>query len=729
MSLFGELKRRNVFRVAIAYVVTAWLLLQVADVVLGNIGSPPWVFQVILLIIGLGLPLAIIFAWAFEITPDGVKKEKDVDRSESMTSMTGRKLDFVIIAMLVVAVGYFAIDRFHVDDAGVAASTSAAMSVSTGPASIAVLPFVNMSSDPEQEYFSDGISEEILNVLAQYEDLRVAARTSSFQFKGQNQDISKIAELLNVGHVLEGSVRKSGDRLRITAQLIKADDGFHLWSETFDRKLDDVFLIQDEIANAISEALSVHLAFGENASRPAVVATANTQAYDAFLRGRELIHQRGRSNLEQAVQELERSLRLDAEYGPAHANLAIAYALLLDSPATYGDLTLAETQLQAVPHSELALQLSPDNASTHAALALLALHRHEYRASIEHAQKTIELNPSYGNAYTWMGIAYERLGEFAEGNRIFEQVLEVDPMSVIGRINLGNRLVSSYELQAAHDNAEMLMDVSPWAAYRGHARAAYGAGDVALSIRWALLAHRENPSDALSNMDLVGALLDLDLDDEAQRISDRFLHWIYQKAGNHDASIAFTQRRLELDPDNLEALDEAAQAMYIARRFDEALELYERQYAHTQANSSSLNPATMLAFAHTRRSTGDSIGAQAIAEIAEERISNAVANGVEDMYRYIGEGTLLAYLGQDDDAIDKFEFAAEERGMIALWPFEDPILDNINGHPRMLELLQQLAERRAAQRDLAVDMMCNDNPVPDAWQPLPATCGNAASTD
>ena len=222
-SLFTELRRRNVIRVGLAYIVAAWLLLQVADVVLNNIEAPEWVFQAILLVVGLGFPLALLFAWAFELTPEGLKKEKDVDRSESVTHVTGRKLDFAIIGVLVLALGYFAYDKFvigtPVDESSVAIDDEVS-NTEIPEMSIAVLPFVNMSSDPEQEFFSDGISEELLNMLAQFPGLRVAARTSSFQFKGQNQDIGKIADTLNVAHVLEGSVRKASTRLRITAQLI-----------------------------------------------------------------------------------------------------------------------------------------------------------------------------------------------------------------------------------------------------------------------------------------------------------------------------------------------------------------------------------------------------------------------------------------------------------------------------------------------------------------------------
>jgi TolB-like protein len=277
MSFFDELKRRNVVRVAIVYVITAWLVLQMADVVLNNIEAPGWVFQVIMLVLGLSLPIVLVFAWAFEMTPEGLKRERDVDRGQSITHHTSRKLDFAIIAVLVLALGYFAYDKFVLQPTGGDAPSAAGDDTAKrdeptaagapqqanvqGPAekSIAVIPFVNLSSDPEQEYFSDGISEELLNVLAQLPGLRVAARTSSFQFKGKSLDISQIADTLNVAHILEGSVRKSGTKLRITAQLIKADDGFHIWSKTYDREMTDIFTIQDEIAGAISEALKVQL--------------------------------------------------------------------------------------------------------------------------------------------------------------------------------------------------------------------------------------------------------------------------------------------------------------------------------------------------------------------------------------------------------------------------------------------------------------------------------------
>ncbi|MDH4020499.1 MAG: hypothetical protein OEU84_12955, partial [Xanthomonadales bacterium] len=260
MSFFEELKRRNVFRVGIAYGVAAWVLLQVADLVLENINAPDWVIQAMMLMVALGFIAALVIAWAYEMTPEGIKKEADVDRSQSVTADTGRKMDRIIIGFLVDAVAvllYRQSGNSSPENEAANIPAEAGVVTQADPAlepdrkSIAVLPFVNMSSDPEQEYFSDGLSEELLNRLAKNDQLHVAARTSAFQFKGQNLDISDIGRQLKVVHVLEGSVRKAGNRLRITAQLIQVDNGFHLWSETYEREMDDVFAIQDEIAVAI----------------------------------------------------------------------------------------------------------------------------------------------------------------------------------------------------------------------------------------------------------------------------------------------------------------------------------------------------------------------------------------------------------------------------------------------------------------------------------------------
>ena len=241
MSLFTELRRRNVFRVATAYLVVGWLLVEVSTTLLPTFGAPDWVARALILLFAIAFIPVIVFSWAFELTPEGIKREKDVDRDASITGETGKKLNYVTIAAVVIGVAFLAWDK----TGNRIAPPADEVVVTTGTPSVAVLPFVNMSGNAENEYFSDGLTETLLHMLAQIPELRVAARTSSFAFKGDEIDIREIAGALNVAHVLEGSVQRSGDRVRITAQLIRAQDGFHVWSENFDRTLDDIFAIQD----------------------------------------------------------------------------------------------------------------------------------------------------------------------------------------------------------------------------------------------------------------------------------------------------------------------------------------------------------------------------------------------------------------------------------------------------------------------------------------------------
>ena len=273
MSFIDELKRRNVFRVGVAYMIVAWLLLQVADVVLNNIEAPNWVFQTILLLLIIGFPVALIFAWAFALTSEGIKKEKDIDRSESVTHLIGRKLDFTIIGLMAVAILYLVADNYVLEQAPSVTAEDVA------DKSIAVLPFVALSSGEDDGYFADGLTEEILNALAQLPALQVTARTSSFFFKGQNIPVPEIAARLDVTYIVEGSVRRDGKQVRITAQLIHASDGFHLWSATYDRTLDDIFAVQEDIAENIAEALGVVL--DDNARR--VMRSAGIRNVDAFI--------------------------------------------------------------------------------------------------------------------------------------------------------------------------------------------------------------------------------------------------------------------------------------------------------------------------------------------------------------------------------------------------------------------------------------------------------------
>lgn len=363
MSFINELKRRNVFRVGIAYVIVAWLVVQVSDVMIDNIGAPEWLFKFILLVLAVGFPVTLVVAWAFELTPEGLKREKEVDRSQSITPKTGRKLDFTIIGVLVVALSYFIYEsRFTEKGLEVTAAVETEqVDEPTQPEtaaknSVAVLPFVNMSNDADNEYFSDGLTETLLHMLAQIPDLQVAARTSSFAFKGKNEAIKDVARALGVAHVLEGSVQKAGGQVRITAQLIRADDGFHMWSQNYTRPLDDIFAIQDEIASDVASALGASL-LGSGESQMRGVATENLGAYDSYLRGLKEQATFSYTSLDEAEKHFKRALLEDPDFADARLALARNYFL----KAGTGVITGGGRQTQVTPLLNDVLQDDPDN--------------------------------------------------------------------------------------------------------------------------------------------------------------------------------------------------------------------------------------------------------------------------------------------------------------------------------------------------------------------------------
>lgn len=429
MSFFSELRRRNVFKVAIAYSVATWLILQIVDLVLDNINAPEWVMQVFMLALAVGFPIAIIIAWAFEVTPQGVVLTKNVDRKQSITQSTGHQLNRGIIMILSIGIVFLLTDKFRDEIFSEPESTSVnaeettdTVPVGSTEKSIAVLPFVNMSSDPEQDYFADGISEEILNALARVTALKVAGRTSSFAFKGKNEDLPAIGKVLRVNHILEGSVRKSGTRIRITAQLIKVDDGFHMWSETYDRELTDIFVIQDEISAAILKQLKTQL-LGEQL----LTVKTDTRAYELYLLAKQHIYERNEASLEMALKLLDEAITIDAAYAPAYAQLGIANILL--SEQNYGPLPNVVSGENAKKHLATALQLQPQNAE---ALAGLGLYVRQYERNHQKAmdvlQQALAINPNLVNASTWLASELNRNGDLQASLKLREHIFERDPL-------------------------------------------------------------------------------------------------------------------------------------------------------------------------------------------------------------------------------------------------------------------------------------------------------------
>jgi TolB-like protein/tetratricopeptide (TPR) repeat protein len=446
-SLFEELKRRNVIRVSAAYLVVAWLLIEVSDTIFPRLGLPDWSVTLVIALVALGFPLALFLSWAYELTPAGVKRTEEVPIQQSVTRFTGRKLDFVIIGVLVVALGWFAWDRFGPGGGRVATDAR--------EATIAVLPFVDMSAERDQEYFGDGLSEEILNLLAGIRELRVSGRTSSFSFKGTNVSIPEIGRTLGVAHVLEGSVRRSGDQLRITAQLVETATGFHLWSDSYDRRLEDVFAIQDEIAGAIADALRLTLVASAQGG------TGDLEAYDLYLRARTLIYGRTVDGLREARTLIDRALALDPDYPPALAASGELWMLLSDSPSSYGDIPEDEANTAARAVLQRALALDPELADAHAAMGLLFMNLNDYDAALLRLERALAINPSLTNAHHWQALAYSRSGQMLKAVESRRRLAAVDPLFLTNLESLVSELGAIGAFQEAEELARRIQRSHP----------------------------------------------------------------------------------------------------------------------------------------------------------------------------------------------------------------------------------------------------------------------------
>ncbi|MFU8895262.1 MAG: tetratricopeptide repeat protein [Gammaproteobacteria bacterium] len=447
MSLFAELKRRNVIRVGAAYLVVAWLMIEVSDTVFPRLGLPEWTVTLVIALLLLGLPLALFLAWAFELTPDGVKRAEDVAGQPPVVRTGWRRTDRLIVVALVAVIALLVGERFwmgeRTDAESPASGEVAAIPATSAPArSIAVLAFDDLSPQRDQAYFAEGISEELLNLLARIEGFKVAARTSSFKFRGANLDIGEIGRALNVETVLEGSVRKSGNQLRVTAQLINVADGFHLWSQSYDRELSNIFTVQDEIATAIVDALKLKLDIGAaTAGR-----TQDTAAYDHYLRGRQLGRQPTQAGLLRAVQEFEQAIAIDPGFAAAYAGIADAWVWLED----YGGIRSAEAFPRAEQAARRALELDPRSAEAHAAMAFVLDRYHRDKPGARDSfERTLELNPNYVNAYNLYGDTLRDLGDYPRMIEVHRKAVELDPLSYFMKTRLSGKLMAVGQLEEA----------------------------------------------------------------------------------------------------------------------------------------------------------------------------------------------------------------------------------------------------------------------------------------
>jgi TolB-like protein len=529
MSFIDELKRRNVIRVGIAYAVAAWFLLQISDLVLENIAAPDWVMQVIMLVLGIGFPLVIIFAWAFEMTPEGIKREKDVDRTSSITHVTGRKLDRMIIGVLVVTVGYLLVDKLVLQKTpeAVAPIQTAEQTapVAEDDVSVAVLPFVNMSGDQENEYFSDGLTETLLHMLAQLPELRVAARTSSFAFKGQNKNVTEIAKELNVANILEGSVQKANNQIRVTAQLIDASDGSHIWSQNYTRPLEDIFAIQDEIAADVSDALGASLLADSGSSGG--VHTTDLNAFDSYLKGLEQQAIFSYGSLEIAESHFERALTQDPSFTDARLSLVRNYLLKHST----GLIQTPEARAAIQPLIRITRETDPDNMLAGALELTMELQAfdgpmtaEERTAIINQLRDMLHLMPSETYIRSRVAATLRFLSrDYRTATEILQAGLMFDPLSDMLHAELGDVYLAQDRPDDARNAYERAIEIAPENPnhYAEMSELELRGDNLVLALDWSRRATLVDPNDHEHAYYMAKWLLELELIEEGNRWTNR----------------------------------------------------------------------------------------------------------------------------------------------------------------------------------------------------------------
>jgi TolB-like protein len=473
--MLSELQRRKVIKVGGAYLVVAWLAVQVVSIAFPAFEAPAWALRVFILLAMLGFPAALLLAWAFDATPDGLRRDASATGTKRMFAIGG--------ALAALALAWYFLAPPAVRDAPAPAAPVALAPASPAtPAiarkSIAVLPFVNMSADKDNEYFSDGISEELLNALAKVDGLKVAGRTSSFQYKGRNENLQAIGAALGVAHILEGSVRKQGDKVRITAQLIQASDGYHLWSETYDGDLADVFELQERIARSITDELKLVLD-GAQARRLVNTGTANTEAYSLYLQASGIFNRREGARMGEAIDLLEQATRLDPQYARAYSRLAAVHALTGNYRTIPVETVLANVEAAAKRASEL----DPTLGEPYAALGLTYgnTRRHlEERAAF---QRALELEPDDITANVWYSFSLIKTGYRREGTRVLDRALALDPLLPIALMWRSMEHIDAGELAAAERAVRLAAEGQLMFVGLGQFRIDRARGDTAAGIR------------------------------------------------------------------------------------------------------------------------------------------------------------------------------------------------------------------------------------------------------
>ena len=492
-SFFAELKRRNVYKVAVAYAVASWLLIQIATQVFPFFEIPNWAVRLVVLVLIAGFPVALVFSWAFEITPEGIKRESEIEGDKSITHHTGRKIVWITVVLAVVAAALLAFQFFGPKFGGTAKNEAPAIPEK----SIAVLPFDNLSEDKSNAYFAEGVQDEILTRLAKVADLKVIARTSTQKFKSAPENLPDIARQLGAANILEGSVQKVNDQVRVNVQLINALTNAHLWAEIYDRKLTDIFGVESDIAKLVADTLQAKLT-GSEKTAISKKPTENPEAYELYLKGRHFWNRRTEADIRKAIEYFHDAIEKDPSYALAYTGIADSYSVLTgysnDAPKQYIE--------RAIPAAQRAVELDDSLAEAHTALANAIGADLQLPAAAAEFKRSFALNPNYASAHQWYGEVLQSSGRFDEAIAEMRRARELDPLSLIINCVLAGAYYSAGRYDEASREVQRAFDLDPnfGVAYWVRAQIEEARGDFQHALADYEASKAGIPSDAVNGM-------------------------------------------------------------------------------------------------------------------------------------------------------------------------------------------------------------------------------------
>lgn len=717
-AVVTELNRRKVLRTVGAYAVAVFVVLQLMDAAVEPLRLPDWLPTLVVIVLILGFPLVFILAWHFDMTADGVKKTRT--RGLLTRAQSSLLFSMMMLGMLGLGYGFYSYysNVFTFDNSAEVQQLVSEQREFVAPQnSIAVLPFADLSEDSSQGYFSDGIAEEILNVLAKVNGLHVAARTSSFAFRQPDKDIREIGRLLNVSTVLEGSIRKSGDRIRLTAQLINVEDGYHIWSESYDRELDDVFAIQDEVASAIATALVDSFAGLEQkpASR-----TNDLAAFEAYRTGRLHWWRRSPDELQKAITLFAKALEHDPTYAPAYAAMADSWLLL----SMYGNLTNMKATERAMPMIEKALEIDPESAEAFAALGLARWQIGQRDAGESAFRQAIKLNDDYIPAYLWLGGLLGELGRLPEQSQVLQQAMALDPLNELLAINFAGNLTTRGDYAAGKDLLMGLIALRPDSATLLRIISSYASksGDLVGAWKYAQRAYELEPQSPAVIETFADTWESVGVADKAEQLLVDGLALASDNSGlrTNYFFVLLRQGRLEkaerllqeqygssVDglPDNLQQYYYFKKSMIslVSGDREAARNLLEEtidEESEQSWNGQQVFYVTLLSALHSDAGNLEMAEQRLVA--AERAVRRARINGVDDADIYYTESSIHALRGRHAEAIKSLQ-TAYDRGFRGLWMLDlDLRLDSVREEPQFVAIKQQI-EKDIVQARLEVE--------------------------